>query len=117
MLHIVFLLAAFVGSAFAYNDNCKGSGLCGNSIRSDCEKAIDSVDASATYTDQAQFSVGHCYMIYATNGAGPQPVSGQTIINTANEILITCSVQSCGSIGTSYNNACPSCHVTLNYRS
>ncbi|KAH9894827.1 hypothetical protein C8Q73DRAFT_645877 [Cubamyces lactineus] len=99
-----------------YSNNCKGSGLCGSiDIRADCGKAIATVNAGASYTDQAQFSVGDCYMIYATNGAGDQPVSGQTIIDTANTILDTCS-NGCGSYGTN-NVGCSSCHVTLNYRS
>ncbi|CDO70454.1 hypothetical protein BN946_scf184496.g3 [Trametes cinnabarina] len=101
--------------AAEYSNNCKGSGLCSNTIRSDCEKAIATVNPSSSYSDQAQFSVGHCYMIYATNGAGAQEVSGQTIIDTANTILENCSGV-CGSYGTN-NVGCSSCHVTLNYRS
>ncbi|KAJ8473491.1 hypothetical protein ONZ51_g7839 [Trametes cubensis] len=110
-----------------YSNNCKGSGFCGTkSIRADCGKAIATVNAAASYTDQAQFSVGDCYsitllliglshsVIYATNGAGDQPVSGQTIIDTANTILDTCTY-GCGSYGTN-NVGCSSCHVTLNYR-
>ncbi|KAA1470662.1 hypothetical protein DENSPDRAFT_879879 [Dentipellis sp. KUC8613] len=97
-----------------YSNNCKGSGLCSSDIDDDCRSAINSVVAGDTYSDQAQFSVGHCYMIYATNGAGAQPVSGQTIINTANTILSNCNP--CGSYGTN-NAGCSSCHVTLNYRS
>ena len=125
-----------------YSNNCKGSGFCGTkSIRADCGKAIATVNAAASYTDQAQFSVGDCYsesphrvasayflelgitllliglshsVIYATNGAGDQPVSGQTSIDTANTILDTCTY-GCGSYGTN-NVGCSSCHVTLNYR-
>ncbi|KAF9818975.1 hypothetical protein IEO21_02389 [Rhodonia placenta] len=125
-----FIVAALAVSAFAspantnkssitpvalYSNNCKGSGLCSDSIRNDCQQAIDNVNAGATYSDQAQFSVGNCYMIYATNGAGAQPVSGQTIIDTADTILSSCS-DTCGSYGTN-NNGCSACHVTLNYRS
>ena len=45
-----------------YSNNCKGSGLCGSiDIRADCGKAIATVNAGASYTDQAQFSVGDCY--------------------------------------------------------
>ncbi|KAI0328407.1 hypothetical protein GY45DRAFT_1010505 [Cubamyces sp. BRFM 1775] len=98
-----------------YSNNCKGSGFCGTKpIRADCGKAIATVNPDASYTDQAQFSVGDCYMIYATNGAGQQSVSGQTIIDTANTILDTCTY-GCGSYGTN-NPGCSSCHVTLNYR-
>ncbi|KAI0633792.1 hypothetical protein C8Q77DRAFT_1056933 [Trametes polyzona] len=99
-----------------YGNNCKGSGLCPTvNIHGDCLKAISLVNPHATYTDQAQFSTGHCYMKYATNGAGPQPVSGQVIIDTANTILNQCS-HHCGSYGTN-SPGCSSCHVSLNYRS
>ncbi|KAA1470657.1 hypothetical protein DENSPDRAFT_879875 [Dentipellis sp. KUC8613] len=100
--------------AALYHNNCSGSGLCSSSIVGDCRNAIRGVNPGATYSDQAQFSVGHCYMIYATNNAGPQPISGQRIIDTANTILSNCD--GCGSYGTN-NAGCPSCHVTLNYRS
>ncbi|KAI0644492.1 hypothetical protein C8Q79DRAFT_1011533 [Trametes meyenii] len=102
------------GPVALYSNNCKGSGFCSNSIRTECETAIATVHPGSTYTDQAQFSVGHCYMIYATNGAGEQAVSGQLIIDAANTILENCD-KSCGSFGTN-NAGCSSCHVTLNYR-
>ncbi|KAH9891310.1 hypothetical protein C8Q73DRAFT_747268 [Cubamyces lactineus] len=115
-MHAFTVLAALAALTAEYGNNCNGSGLCtSRNIRGDCAQAIASVNAGATYTDQAQFSVGSCYMIYATNGAGAQPVSGQVIINTANTILGTCS-HACGSYGTN-NGGCSSCHVTLNYRS
>ncbi|KII83344.1 hypothetical protein PLICRDRAFT_32926 [Plicaturopsis crispa FD-325 SS-3] len=104
-----------IGPIALYSNNCKGSSFCSAGIEGDCENAIGTVAPSATYTDQTQFSYGNCYMIYATNGAGAQPVSGQVIINTANTILSACG-DSCGSYGTN-NNGCSSCHVTLNYRS
>ncbi|KAI9059200.1 hypothetical protein FKP32DRAFT_1580372 [Trametes sanguinea] len=126
-LTVLATLAAFATSALAtptgnltssvspialYSNNCKGSLECSLSIGRDCARAIASVDQSATYNDQAQFSIGNCYMIYATNGAGDQPVSGAVIIDTARSILDGCS-NICGSFGT---NNCASCHVTLNYR-
>lgn len=52
-------------------------------------------------------------MVYATNGAGVEPLSGQTIRDTAQEILSNCGGGK-GSFGT---NNCGSCHVTVNYRS
>lgn len=56
--------------AALYGNNCKGSGLCGDvNIRGDCQKAIATVNAGATYTDQAQFSTGSCYSTL------PPPVS------------------------------------------
>lgn len=56
--------------AALYGNNCKGSGLCGDvNIRGDCQKAIATVNAGATYTDQAQFSTGNCYSTL------PPPVS------------------------------------------
>ncbi|KAI0926162.1 hypothetical protein AcV5_008693 [Taiwanofungus camphoratus] len=60
------------GPVKLYGNNCKGSGLCSSGLLDDCKDAIGTVNAGATYSDQAQFSVGHCYMIYATNGAGAQ---------------------------------------------
>ncbi|TFK54725.1 hypothetical protein OE88DRAFT_1642070 [Heliocybe sulcata] len=101
--------------AALYGNNCDGSGLCvSHDISGDCQTGLALINRDTTYTDQAQFSSGHCYIIYATNGAGPQPVSGQLIYDTANTILNNCG-NHCGSYGT--NNNCPSCHVTLNYRS
>ncbi|KAL7281078.1 hypothetical protein ACG7TL_004381 [Trametes sanguinea] len=127
----------FTGPVPEYGNNCSGSFVCAPSLGADCARAVASVNPSATYTDQAQFSVGHCYskphsieqvvsarrklisyitlVIYATNGEGAQPVSGSVIIDTARSILSTCS-NVCGSFGTN-NAGCPSCHVTLNYRS
>ncbi|TFK54726.1 hypothetical protein OE88DRAFT_950256 [Heliocybe sulcata] len=99
--------------AALYGNNCKGSGLCpANYIANECRAGMALIDRGATYTDQAQFSNGHCYIIYATNGAGPQPVSGQVIYDTANTILNDCQ-HSCGSYGT---GNCDKCHVTLNFR-
>ncbi|KAH9851376.1 hypothetical protein C2E23DRAFT_780807 [Lenzites betulinus] len=110
-LAILASLAAVTGSALAYDSNCHGSTLCGaNSIREDCQKAIASVNPSGTYTDQTQFSVGHCY----SDGKGAQPISGQRIIDTANNIMTQCS-RMCGSFGTD-NAGCDTCHITLNYR-
>ncbi|OSC99405.1 hypothetical protein PYCCODRAFT_1438387 [Trametes coccinea BRFM310] len=105
----------FTGPVPEYGNNCSGSFVCAPSLGADCARAVASVNPSATYTDQAQFSVGHCLVIYATNGEGAQPVSGSVIIDTARSILSTCS-NVCGSFGTN-NAGCPSCHVTLNYRS
>ncbi|OSC99404.1 hypothetical protein PYCCODRAFT_842578 [Trametes coccinea BRFM310] len=148
-LAVLAAVAAFATTALAtptsnftspiadYSNNCKGSLACSHQIAVDCAKAIASVDQTATYTDQAQFSVGNCYskslssvlvcsevtgeadipsvilVIYATNGAGEQPVSGAVIIDTTRSILNACS-NICGSFGT---NNCPTCHVTLNFRS
>ncbi|KAI9059198.1 hypothetical protein FKP32DRAFT_1169204 [Trametes sanguinea] len=97
-----------------YGNNCKGSGLCSAFLGADCAKAVASVNPTASYTDQAQFSVGHCYMVYATNGEASGPVTGQLIIDTARSILDNCEYV-CGSFGTN-NAGCSSCHVTLNYR-
>ncbi|KAH9851374.1 hypothetical protein C2E23DRAFT_237367 [Lenzites betulinus] len=109
-------LAAVTGSTLAYDNNCAGSALCSvASFRKDCQKAIASVNPGGTYTDQTQFSVGHCYMIYAAgSGKGAQPISGQRIIDTATLIMNQC-VDTCGSFGTG-NAGCDTCHITLNYR-
>ncbi|OSC99402.1 hypothetical protein PYCCODRAFT_1427235 [Trametes coccinea BRFM310] len=97
-----------------YGNNCKGSFLCTPSLGADCARAVSSVNPSASYSDQAQFSVGHCYMIYATNGEESDPVLGSVIVDTARSILSDCE-NVCGSYGTN-NVGCSSCHVTLNYR-
>ena len=94
-----------------HRSSCAGSSL--TPSLSDCEKALANINTGSTYTDQAQFSVGTCYMIYATNGAGPQSLSGQGILDTAQSILDDCTGYK-GSFGT---NNCESCHVTVNYRS
>lgn len=49
------------GPVKLYGNNCKGSGLCSSGLLDDCKDAIGTVNAGATYSDQAQFSVGHCY--------------------------------------------------------
>ncbi|KAI1145051.1 hypothetical protein F4825DRAFT_457905 [Nemania diffusa] len=83
------------------------------SNKADCVTGISHINPNTQYSDQAQFSSGDCYIIYATNNAGPQPISGQVLIDTANDILDECSSLH-GSYGT---NNCASCHVTVNYRS
>ncbi|TFK54727.1 hypothetical protein OE88DRAFT_1598187, partial [Heliocybe sulcata] len=94
--------------------SCVGSASCINhDITSDCQAGLALIQKGANYTDQAQFSSGHCYILYATNGDGPQPVSGQVIYDTANVILNNCDIR-CGSYET---GNCEKCHVTINYRS
>ncbi|KAI0014099.1 hypothetical protein F4779DRAFT_560716 [Xylariaceae sp. FL0662B] len=105
------LLAGLSATATAYSNNCQGSAL--SPSLSDCETGLRNINQGAQYVDQSQFSYGHCYIIYATNGAGAQPVSGATIYSTAMNILNQCSARH-GSYGT---NNCASCHVTVNYRS
>ncbi|KAL4995081.1 hypothetical protein BDV10DRAFT_137959 [Aspergillus recurvatus] len=97
-------------SAFAYSNNCKGSSK--SPSITDCQAALRNIDTSATYADQAEFSVGNCYVVYATNGSGEQRLSGQKIYDTARTILDTCGHHK-GSYGT---NNCDECHVTINYR-
>ncbi|TFK46810.1 hypothetical protein OE88DRAFT_1637690 [Heliocybe sulcata] len=97
-----------------YGNNCEGSSVCSSyNIGSDCQGGLALINQGATYNDQAQFSNGHCYIIYATNGEGAQPISGSTIHSTASAIISNCG-HHCGSYGT---NNCPNCHVTVNYRS
>ncbi|TFY57730.1 hypothetical protein EVG20_g8426 [Dentipellis fragilis] len=84
-----------------YTNTCGGSSLCSAAISDDCHNAILSVSPGIAYTDQAQFNAGHCSLTYETDGAGAEPLSGQIIIDTANQILDDC--QPCGSYGT--NNA------------
>ncbi|CDM29947.1 hypothetical protein DTO013E5_8341 [Penicillium roqueforti] len=110
---IAYLIGAVAPAmlAMAYNDNCDGSLIPAN--KDDCLKAISNVDTSATYNDGSQFSEGECYLVYATNGSGDQPVSGQKIHDVAQAIVDNCDMQH-GSFGT---ENCNSCHVTVNYRS
>ncbi|KAM0804888.1 hypothetical protein BDR22DRAFT_799664, partial [Usnea florida] len=93
-----------------YRSSCAGSSFSPN--LGDCERALAKINTGSFYSDQAQFSVGTCYMIYATNGAGLQALSGQTIYDTAQSILSKCSGYE-GSLGM---DNCKSCHVTVNYR-
>ncbi|KAI9059220.1 hypothetical protein FKP32DRAFT_1580284, partial [Trametes sanguinea] len=97
-----------------YSDHCGANPKCTSSLRSNCNVALALIDPDTMYGDQSQFSASHCYMIYDTGGAGQNPVSGQTIINTAKAILQECG-QTCGSYGTN-NDGCTTCHVTIDYR-
>ncbi|KAL4875870.1 hypothetical protein BJY04DRAFT_223615 [Aspergillus karnatakaensis] len=103
-------LLAHGSHAYVYDNNCKGSSR--NPSLSDCQVALRNIDVNRTYRDQAQFSFGNCYMIYATNGSGDQTVSGQTLQNTAKSIMDTCANHK-GSFGT---ENCHACHVTITYR-
>ncbi|GAW17488.1 hypothetical protein ANO14919_069450 [Xylariales sp. No.14919] len=106
------LLAAVAATATqAYSNNCDGSFF--SPTLGDCKTGLANINVYTQYSDHSQFSHGNCYIIYATNGAGAQPVSGQVILDTANNILSQCSSHH-GSYGT--NNNCASCHVTVNYR-
>ncbi|KAE8314550.1 ubiquitin 3 binding protein But2 C-terminal domain-containing protein [Aspergillus transmontanensis] len=91
--------------------SCKGSS--NSPSITDCQEAIRRIDEGSSYGDGAEFSVGNCYMVYATNGDGEHKVEGKTIRNTAQSILDSCGHHK-GSYGT--NNNCDSCHVTINYR-
>ncbi|KAI1158523.1 hypothetical protein F5B18DRAFT_656541 [Nemania serpens] len=102
----LILATVAAATAQAYSNNCDGSFLSPSS--SDCQAALGNINTGNSYSDQSQFSSGTCYVIYATNDAGPQPVintatsykngsnpfltqveqvSGQTILDTANAIL------------------------------
>ncbi|KAK1146857.1 hypothetical protein N8T08_002175 [Aspergillus melleus] len=102
--------ALLVTGSLAYNNNCKGSSR--NLNTKDCDKALNSINKDLTYKDQSQFSVGNCYVIYATNGSGDKRVSGQKIHDTVKTIIDTCSDHK-GSFGT---GNCDACHVTVNYQ-
>ncbi|KAL6233418.1 hypothetical protein BDW75DRAFT_242047 [Aspergillus navahoensis] len=97
-------------SALACSNNCKGSS--DSPSITDCQAALRNIDTSATYADQAEFTVGNCYVVYATNGSGEQRLSGQKNYDTAKTILDTCGHHK-GSYGT---NNCDESHVTINYR-
>ncbi|KAL1301834.1 hypothetical protein AAFC00_006019 [Neodothiora populina] len=107
----IALILAISASAFGYSNNCEGSS--NSPDINDCYAALDNIDVGANYEDQAEFSTGSCYLVYATNGSGPQPVSGQTVHDIASNILAQCGHHK-GSFGT---GKCDACHVTVNYRS
>ncbi|KAJ5799063.1 uncharacterized protein N7518_001131 [Penicillium psychrosexuale] len=115
-MHASKILATFVAMGVhvvAYNNNCEGSGAAGIAlIPQNCINAKNAIDTSATYTDGTEFSKGNCYVKYATNGSGDQPISGQDIVNTMTTIMDSCDLR-IGSFGT---GNCDSCHVTINYR-
>ncbi|KAL2782679.1 hypothetical protein BJX66DRAFT_320134 [Aspergillus keveii] len=100
-----------IASAQAYTNNCEGSTY--SPSITDCQAAIRNIHVDQAYVDQAQFSVGDCYLIYATNDSGDQTIGGQLLRDTAEAILDTCGHHK-GSFGT---NNCDECHVTMNYRS
>ncbi|KAK4691850.1 hypothetical protein P7C71_g5245, partial [Lecanoromycetidae sp. Uapishka_2] len=81
----------------AYPHNRKGFS---NSPRlTDCQVALQNINTGQIYSDGAQFSVGSCYMVYATNGARAQTISGQIIYDIAQNILNDCGHYR-GSFGT-----------------
>ncbi|EYE99782.1 uncharacterized protein EURHEDRAFT_373693 [Aspergillus ruber CBS 135680] len=97
--------------ASAYDSNCEGSFI--PIKKEQCIDALNNIDTTKTYKDQQEFSSGHCYLKYATNGSGDQDLSGQRIRDVAQNILDNCS-DGHGSYGT---GNCEKCHVTVNYRS
>ncbi|GAB1203791.1 hypothetical protein APSETT445_002431 [Aspergillus pseudonomiae] len=104
-------VALLVTGSLGYANNCKGSS--NSPSITDCQEAIRRIDEGKDYGDGSEFSVGNCYMVYATNGTGEHKLDGKTIRNTAQSILDSCGHHK-GSYGT--NNDCDSCHVTINYR-
>ncbi|KAI3317049.1 hypothetical protein HD806DRAFT_541659 [Xylariaceae sp. AK1471] len=85
----LFLAAVAATATQAYSSNCAGS-LLSPSLDA-CSTALSHIDPGTQYSDQSQFSSGDCYVIYTTNSAGAQPVSGQLTLNTAKDILNECS--------------------------
>ncbi|KAJ3009764.1 hypothetical protein NUW54_g2681 [Trametes sanguinea] len=111
--------SSLIERAAQYSDHCGANPKCTGSLRSNCNVALALIDP-----DTIEFSslrmplwllIGTAStVIYDTGGAGQNPVSGQTIINTAKAILQECG-QTCGSYGTN-NDGCTTCHVTIDYR-
>lgn len=77
--YVLALLAA-AASTSAYPDNCDGSFF--SPKVEDCNKALTTIDRYAAYEDGREFSVGTCYLVYKTDGAGPQAIIGETIYNS-----------------------------------
>lgn len=82
----------------------------------DCRRGMATIRGDTMYPDQSQFSFGHCYIKYATNGSGEQLVSGQTILDTINAIFEDCGTFYGTWVGSFGTNNCDACNVTVNYR-
>ncbi|KAF2724494.1 hypothetical protein K431DRAFT_291589 [Polychaeton citri CBS 116435] len=82
----------------------------------DCHNGMATIDKGATYGDQSQFSSGNYYLIYSTNRAGEQPVSGQVIYDNIQTVLNNCATVYPYYVGSYGTGNCPKCHVTVNYR-
>lgn len=76
-----------------------------------CSLGIHTINVTATYRDQDEWSPDDCMIKYRTDGAGDWEISGQTIKDVASQLLADCEGH--GSYGT---GNCPTCHVTMNYR-
>jgi hypothetical protein len=108
--HYSFHMLLFLLSFPLTPTSCIGSAI--QPSLDSCLKGIASIGSTGVYSDQTQFTSGNCYIKYATNGKGSQPIGGQRLIGTANKILNEC--REYGSYGTSN---CEACYVTINYRS
>lgn len=91
------------------NVRCEGSTIF--PTPADCDAAVKNIADATMYSDQAEFSVNTCYVKYATNGAGPQPVPGSSIKSTINTIRTLCP----GGVGSDGTDNCVQCHVTVNH--
>ncbi|RJE19783.1 hypothetical protein PHISCL_07881 [Aspergillus sclerotialis] len=105
------LAASLATATLAYDSNCEGSFL--PVSKEECAEAINNIDTTKNYSEDTEFSSGHCYLKYATNGGSDSEVSGQEIRDVAQNIIDNCH-DSHGSYGI---DNCDECHVTVNYRS
>lgn len=95
----------------SHSPSCKGSTFSPNIDA--CYAGLANIDVNADYDDGYEWSSCDCYMVYATNGSGEEPISGQTLKTITTNILQQCGHHK-GSFGT---GNCNKCHVTVNYRS
>jgi hypothetical protein len=78
----------------------------------DCQAAFEKIDAFSIYSDQTDFSVGDCFIAYATDEAESDPISGQIIKSLIQDILNVCEFYK-GSFGT---GNCDTCRVAVSAR-
>ncbi|KAL8963436.1 MAG: hypothetical protein Q9193_000306 [Seirophora villosa] len=96
---------------------------CGGHIRTarpeHCRVSISRIDVAQNYTDGAEFSYKTCFVVYRTVGRGPQPVSGQIIIDTIHRMYEKCPRHKHGGLSTRGHfgtGNCNACHVTIDHQ-
>ncbi|KAJ3014427.1 hypothetical protein NUW54_g1312 [Trametes sanguinea] len=59
--------------AAEYSNQCSHSTLCTGGLRHDCEDGIALIDPTQMYSDQSEFSTGHCYSESPRSSPARQP--------------------------------------------
>ena len=108
---LLFLVLASAPSLLqAANDNCNGSGLCGNVNPDDCRTAISRYTDGHTYSQYTSRVSGHCTAIYQCSGFYPS----LTGANLKEQFLHVYNNQPCKKCG-SHAFYGGNCQATLNY--